>query len=122
MKSKSHAFTLLELLVVVLILGLLSTIAVGVFTHQVERARYAAARATISAIELAVERYEIDLGEYPPSGSGTLPYSTPSTFEGCGYLQVALMESLSGKSTQPLSARWQGPYLTVKNDLLGDIN
>lgn len=116
------AFTLLELLVVVLILGLLATIAVGVYTRQVERARVAAAKSTISAIEVAVERYQIDTGDYPPSGSGSLPYTTPATFVGNGYLQVALMSSLSGKSSQPLSPRWQGPYLTVKNDILGDIN
>lgn len=117
-----RAFTLLELLVVVLILGLLSTIAVGVYVRQVERARIAAAKSTISAIELAVERYQIDTGDYPPSGSGPLPYTGPATFEGNGYLQAALMTSLSGSSSAPLSPRWQGPYLTVKNEILGDIN
>ncbi len=116
------AFTLLELLVVVLILGLLSTIAVGVYTRQVERAKVATARATISAIELAVARYQIDTGEYPPSGSGALPHSTPGTYQGNGYMQVALMSSLSGSSSVPLSPRWQGPYLSVKNDILGDLN
>jgi type II secretion system protein G len=118
------AFTLLELLVVVLILGILSTIAVGVFTSQVERARFAAAKATISAIELAVNRYEIDLGSFPPSGTGTsLPPATPSSgpvVDGCGYMQLALMHSLNGSSTAPLDPRWQGPYLTVKKELLGD--
>lgn len=117
------AFTLLELLVVVLILGLLSTIAVGVYTRQVERAKVATARATMSAIELAIERYQIDTGDYPPSGTGTLPY-TPggATYVGNGYLQAALMTSLSGSSSRPLSPRWQGPYLTAKNEILGDLS
>lgn len=125
---KNKAFTLIELLVVILILALLSTIAVGVFTTQVERARVAAAQATISTLELGVERYQIDVGEYPPSGSGPIPYSQPSGFsgntayDGCGYLQVCLVSSLSGKSTQPASVRWQGPYVTVKNMNLGDIS
>lgn len=117
-----RAFTLVELLVVVLILGLLSTIVVGVYTNQVERARVAATRSTIASLELAINRYQIDLGDFPPSGSGSLPYTLPTSFEGCGYLQAALMTSLSGQSTAPGSARWQGPYITVKNERLGNIN
>jgi prepilin-type N-terminal cleavage/methylation domain-containing protein len=117
-----RAFTLVELLVVVLILGLLSTIIVGVYTTQVERARVAATRSTIAALELAINRYQIDLGDFPPSGSGNLPYTLPASFEGSGYLQAALMTSLSGQSTAPGSNRWQGPYITVKNERLGDIN
>lgn len=111
-----RAFTLIELLVVVLILGLLATIAVGVFTTQVERARYAAAKSTISSIELAVNRYHIDLGVYPPSGSGY------DNRQGCGWLQFALMHSMSGNSKDPASKQWKGPYLTVRKELLGDSN
>ncbi len=114
-----RAFTLIELLVVVLILGLLSSIAVGVFTTQVERARRAAARSTISAIELAVERYHIDLGAYPPSGSLTQPSGQA---DGCGYLQLALIHSLSGSSTNTSGTLWKGPYLSVKQQQLGDSN
>jgi prepilin-type N-terminal cleavage/methylation domain-containing protein len=114
------AFTMIELLVVVLILGLLATIAVGVFTTQVERARFAAARSTISAIELAVNRYQLDLGVFPPSGSGL---AAPSVFpaDGCGFMQLAVMHSMSGTSSAPASKLWQGPYLNVKNELLGDL-
>jgi type II secretion system protein G len=117
-----RAFTLVELLVVVLILGLLSTILVGVYTNQVERARVASTRSTIAALELAINRYQIDLGDFPPSGSGTLPYSFPPVFEGSGYLQAALMTSLSGQSTAPGSNRWMGPYITVRNERLGNLN
>lgn len=116
------AFTLMELLVVVLILGLLATIAVGVFTTQVERARYAAARTTIAAIELATTRYQLDIGEFPPSGSAT-PSATPdSAFEGNGFLYLALTRSMNGNTSSPASARWQGPYIDVKKLNLGDID
>lgn len=117
------AFTLMELLVVVLILGLLATIAVGVFTSQVERARYAAARTTIAAIELATTRYQLDVGEFPPSGSQTasdFPDSPP--FEGNGFLYLVLTRSINGNTSEPASARWQGPYIDVKKLNLGDIN
>lgn len=117
------AFTLIEILVVVLILGLLASIIVGVYTTQVERARYAAARATIYSISLACERYRMDLGTYPPSGSGNLPGLTVSNpAVGCGYLEAALLHSLSGQSSAPNSPLWQGPYLTIKREYLGDLN
>jgi len=114
--TMKKAFTLMELLVVVLILGLLATIAVGVFTNQVERARYASARTTIAAIELAATRYQLDLGEFPPSGS-----SLTKVFEGNGWLYLALTRSVSGDTSAPASARWQGPYIDVKKLNLGDI-
>ncbi len=116
------AFTLMELLVVVLILGLLATIAVGVFTSQVERARYAAARTTISAIELAATRYQLDLGEFPPSGSQTPSPGPDSPFQGNGLLYLVLTRSINGNTSEPASARWQGPYIDVKKLNLGDIN
>ena len=116
------AFTLMELLVVVLILGLLATVAVGVYTTQVERARYAAARTTIAAIDLAVSRYQLDLGQFPPSGSATPSASPDSTFEGNGYMYLALTRSMNGNTSEPASARWQGPYIDVKKLNLGDID
>ncbi len=116
------AFTLMELLVVVLILGLLATIAVGVFTSQVERARYAAARTTIAAIELASTRYQLDVGEFPPSGSFTPSPGPDSPVQGNGNLYLALTRSVNGNTSEPASARWQGPYIDVKKLNLGDID
>lgn len=118
--KQAKAFTLIELLVVVLILGLLSTVAVGVFTTQVERARYGTARATIQELSLALERYHVDLGEYPPSGSLT---STPvAAKDGCGFLQLALMHSLSGNSADTSGTTWRGPYISIQREFLGDFS
>src|SRR5215218_8891467 len=113
------AFTMIELLVVILILGLLATIAVAAFSRQVEKARYAKARTTIAALELAINRYQIDVGQYPPSGSGDL--TGPTTFEGSGELELALVHSMSGNTSSPASARWQGPYIEIKADDLGNM-
>ena len=110
------AFTLIELLVVVLILGLLATLAVGVYVTHLERARVAAARTTIAEIELAAERYNIDIGQYPPSGSFT---QSSTDAQGCGYAFLALTSGLSGATTNSM---WLGPYLNVKTTQLGDIN
>lgn len=118
------AFTLIELLIVVLILSLLATIAVGVFNTQVERARYAAARTTIANLELAITRYQLDTGEFPPSGSSELPAlpTTPADFEGNGLMYLALTRSMSADAANPSSSRWQGPYIDVKELNLGSID
>lgn len=122
--TSKKAFTLIELLIVVLILSLLATIAVGVFNTQVERSRYAAARTTIANLELAIQRYQLDTGEYPPSGSSELPAlpTTPADFVGCGLLHQALTRSMSGDAANPSSPRWQGPYIDVKELNLGSID
>lgn len=127
-KDKKSAVTLLELLVVVMILGILSSIAVTVYTGHVERARVAACRDIIRQLELAVNRYEVDTGQLPPSSSG-LTYApddllyegnaTQGSF-GSGYLQLALMHSLSGDMHRPLSHRWLGPYIEFDEDQMGD--
>jgi general secretion pathway protein G len=123
-RKEKTGVTLLELLVVVLIIGILSTIAVTVYVGQVERARYAAAHHTIRSLELAVTRYEIDVGQYPPSSSGpTLnPVSPISPSTGCGYLQVALLHSLSGDVYHPLDKRWLGPYMEFDQAQLSDLD
>jgi prepilin-type N-terminal cleavage/methylation domain-containing protein len=111
------AFTLMELLVVVLILGLLATLAVGVYVTHLERARVAAAKTTIAEIELAAERYKIDIGQYPPSGSFT---QSSTEAQGCGWAFLALTSGLANGSTS--STLWLGPYINVKTQQLGDIN
>src|SRR5690606_20774970 len=52
--------TLLELLVVLVIISILSTIAVGVYTKEVLRAKVARTRAEIRTLEVAINRYQID--------------------------------------------------------------
>lgn len=122
MTPKRKAFTLVELLAVCLILGLLATVAVGVYTNQVERARIAAARQTISELEMAANRYQVDVGTYPPSGSGTLPFASNAPAVGCGYLELALIHSMSGNSQSPNTPLWKGPYISIQNQYLGDSN
>lgn len=58
-------FTLVEILVVVLIIGILATIAATKMTGHGEKARIVATRATIDSVRLAIDRYELELGKYP---------------------------------------------------------
>ncbi len=110
--------TMLELLVVLLILSLLATLAVGVYTKEVVRARYARTRAEIAELEVAINRYFVDTGSYPPSGSLS---TIPGAAIGSAYLQVALRASMSGNFNAPASRRWLGPYIEWDYAFLGDV-
>lgn len=123
-----RGFTMLELLVVVLILIILTGLAVNMFIGQVERARYAAARVQITALEMAIERYRIDVGQYPPGSSPTDTNIAPNSlnpripFEGNNYMYIALTRSMNGLQLNPLSTRWQGPYIKLDEFTLGTLN
>lgn len=128
-EKKTKGVTLLELVVVVLIIAILSSIAVTVYTGQVDRARRAACRDIIRQLELAINRYEVDTGQFPVSSSGTLLAPTGVNPQvdangnglGSGYLQLCLRASLNGNIFSPLHPRWQGPYISFNEDKLGTI-
>ncbi len=122
--------TLIELLIVMIIIGLLSTVAVNVYIGKIELTKVAAAKSLINRISTALATYEVDLGQYPPSGSGTqlapnqpdnLNYFTSSFNDvGSGYLFVALTRSLNGSSQAPLTILWRGPYITFHEREIGN--
>ena len=89
-RSRSQrGFTLLELLVVVVIIGLLAGLVAPKYFDQVGKSNTRIARAQIDALEKALDQYRLDMGTYPTSDQG---------------LQ-ALVAKPNG------AERWQGPYL-----------
>jgi general secretion pathway protein G len=93
MIKRLRAFTLIELMLVVVIIGALVAMVMPRLTGRGEQARVAAAKADIQAnIATALKLYELDNGEFP------------STEEGLNALMV-----------KPGSANnWHGPYLEKK--------
>lgn len=85
----SRGFTLLELLVVVLIIGLLTGIVGPRFLAQINRSEATTARAQIDALSKAVAAYRIDMGRYPPNEQG--------------------LRALVDGANDP---RWRGPYMS----------
>jgi general secretion pathway protein G len=82
-------FTLLELLVVMVIIGLLAGLVAPRYFAQVGKSQTKVAKAQIDSLEKALDQYRLDVGHYP------------STEEG---LQ-ALVAGPSGETN------WAGPYL-----------
>src|SRR5205814_2329731 len=88
-KPGARGFTLLELLVVMVIIGLLAGFVAPRYFAQVGKSRVKAARAQIDALDKALEQYRLDVGRLPTSE------------EGLPALQVAPQGATN----------WEGPYL-----------
>lgn len=64
--SERAAFTLMEVLLVLVILVALGAVAVNVFTGTKRRADENIARTQINQFMSACDRYNLDMGEFPP--------------------------------------------------------
>ena len=69
-EARDRGFTLMEILVVLAIIGILVSIATGVYVSRVDDARMTRARADIQAIEAALDIFRLDNFRYPSTAEG----------------------------------------------------
>ena len=81
------AFTLIEILIVVILLAILAAIVVPMFTDVTDEAQASAKATDISAIRSALELYRARAGDFPPAlanlegtFTGTAPDGTTTTY------------------------------------------
>jgi general secretion pathway protein G len=97
MKSRRYnqdGFTLIEIMVVILILGLLATIVVQSLRGAADKAKTTKAQADLAEIKTALDRYYLDNGFYPTTDQGlTALVSPPSSgrvpanYQSGGYIE-----------------------------------
>jgi len=101
-EQKNHmqyGFTLLELLVVMVIIGLLVGYVGPKYFAQIGKAETKSAKSQIDALGKALDQYRLDTGHYPSTE-----------------------QSLNALVTKPANeSKWEGPYLTkaLPNDPWG---
>jgi len=96
-------FTLIEVLVVVVILGILAAIVVPNIMQEPDKAKIVAAKSTIRNIQSALERYRLDNHDYPKTDQG---------------LEVLVNEYMPRIPKDP----WGNDYLYLSPGSHGDID
>ena len=96
---KTRGFTLLELLVVIVIVGLLAGYVAPKYFSQVGKSEVKVARAQVESLEKALDQFRLDMRRYPTAEEG--------------------LEALVAKPAN--ATTWSGPYLkkAVPNDPWG---
>ncbi|MDH4108838.1 MAG: type II secretion system major pseudopilin GspG [Gammaproteobacteria bacterium] len=88
---RQRGFTLIEIMVVVIILGILAAIVAPNVIGRVGEAQVTAARQDLRSIESALKLYRLDNFSYPTTEQG--------------------LEALVAKPADPNVRNWKGPYV-----------
>lgn len=100
MISKQEGFSLIEIMVVVVILGILAALVVPKIASRPDEARVVKAKQDVLTIQNALELYKLDNGFYPSTDQGLL----------------ALVKK---PSTNPVPTHWQSYLKSVPKDPWG---
>ena len=100
-RNRSLGFTLVEIMVVVVIIGILAATIIPQFMGTTHDAKVSAAKAQVAELEAAVDRFYVHMDRYPTPDEGL----------------KALVEAPADDADK----KWRGPYIKqLRNDPWGN--
>jgi general secretion pathway protein G len=98
---RARAFTLIEIMVVVVILGILAATIIPQFMGTTQDAKVGASKAQVAELESALERFYVHMDRYPTPEEG--------------------LKALVDAPTDDTDKKWRGPYIKqLRNDPWGN--
>src|SRR2546421_5633110 len=94
-KNGSRGFTLIEMMVVLVVIGILAAAIIPQFIHTTKDAKISAAKGNVAELESAVGRFNVNMDRYPTTEEGL----------------KALVEAPAGEES-----KWRGPYISTLRD------
>jgi len=107
--QKGEGFTLVELLVVISIIGLLSSLAIMSFSISRQKSRDGKRLSDLNALSKAIQIYQIDNGYYPPAEpiAGNFEYS----YDDDSFIGILVEEGYMGENlADPINSEDAGQY------------
>jgi len=95
-EDEERGFTLMEMLVVLVVIGLIAAVAVPQVMKLLESAKHKAARIQLETLSNSLSAYQLDLGTYPTTEQG-------------------LAELWKDNGAQP---DWNGPYVRRERQII----
>jgi len=99
-----RAFSLVELLIVIIIIAVLAAIAIPKFSNSSQRSKESALRAELSLLRNAVELFKTDTGAFPATLAALEATAPPAS----GLDSTGAAKAING-------ADWKGPYVNKVN-------
>ena len=96
-RNTPFAFTLIEIMVVVIILGILAAAIIPQFMGTTQDAKISAAKSQVAELESAVERFYVHMDRYPTADEG-------------------LKVLVDAPANEDDSKKWRGPYIKQLRD------
>jgi general secretion pathway protein G len=114
-RRRSRGFTLLELMVVIVIIGVLAALIAPKVLENVDKAKITAAQADISNLMNALKMYKLDNGRYPSGDQGLQALVTKPT---TGSMPGNWRSYLDKLPDDP----WHHPYQYANPGVHGEID